>query len=282
MKSFIAIVLLGALTISFGERNLVIDAKDGRIIKKVSSIDSIKFGSSDPVQDLVLYSSVGSMLYSSVGSITKSLTDIDSITFITSATAPDTACTDSLLAQGHYVMGGCGGMPMNENEWVCRTPEALQYYTTGELENRQPIYCPICLDENTEIATPSGPVNVQKIKPGMFVWSHSAGGQKIAVPVLIAASTPVLKTHKVVHITLEDGRELFVSPGHPGFDGRDIETFVAGDEYNGVLISKLELVPYTGKKTWDLLPESPTGLYWANGILMGSTLIFDGEYAQSK
>jgi len=29
---------------------------------------------------------------------------------------------------------------------------------------------------------------------------------------------------------------------------------------------------YAGEKTYDLLPAGDTGVYWANGILLGSTL----------
>jgi hypothetical protein len=32
------------------------------------------------------------------------------------------------------------------------------------------------------------------------------------------------------------------------------------------------LVPYAGGRTWDLLPAGATGSYWANGILLASTL----------
>jgi hypothetical protein len=34
----------------------------------------------------------------------------------------------------------------------------------------------------------------------------------------------------------------------------------------------LEDVPYEGSATYDLLPSGDTGLYWADGILLGSTL----------
>jgi hypothetical protein len=34
----------------------------------------------------------------------------------------------------------------------------------------------------------------------------------------------------------------------------------------------VEHVIYHGDATYDLLPDSSTGLYWANGILLRSTL----------
>lgn len=34
----------------------------------------------------------------------------------------------------------------------------------------------------------------------------------------------------------------------------------------------VEIVTYNGEKTYDLLPASDTGFYWADGVLLGSTL----------
>jgi hypothetical protein len=31
-------------------------------------------------------------------------------------------------------------------------------------------------------------------------------------------------------------------------------------------------VPYDGTRTYDLLPAGATGTYWANGVLLSSTL----------
>jgi hypothetical protein len=38
------------------------------------------------------------------------------------------------------------------------------------------------------------------------------------------------------------------------------------------VVTTWELVPYAGDRTYDLLPAGPTGAYWANGILLSSTL----------
>jgi len=37
-------------------------------------------------------------------------------------------------------------------------------------------------------------------------------------------------------------------------------------------VIKVERLGYTGTDTYDLLPSGNTGFYWANGILIGSTL----------
>jgi hypothetical protein len=44
-----------------------------------------------------------------------------------------------------------------------------------------------------------------------------------------------------------------------------------GDTLDGGIIAAVTAVPYSGY-TFDILPEGGTGFYWANGILLKSTL----------
>ncbi len=132
--------------------------------------------------------------------------------------------------------------------------------------------CPICLAASTLIETPSGPVAVTKVEVGMVVWTLGADGGKVAVRVLAVGSTPVPPTHLMVHLRLADGRELWASPGHRTADGRQLGTLAIGDSVDGSRVIFWALEPYAGGSTYDLLPAGPTGTYWANGILLSSTL----------
>ncbi len=132
--------------------------------------------------------------------------------------------------------------------------------------------CPICLAAMTLIATPGGPVRVTDIRAGMTVWTESAGGGRIAEPVIEVGSMEAPAGHLMVHLTLADGRELLVSPGHTTADGRPAGTLKVGDRLDGSVLRLWELVPYSGDRTYDLLPAGPTGHYWANGIVLASTL----------
>jgi hypothetical protein len=76
----------------------------------------------------------------------------------------------------------------------------------------------------------------------------------------------------MVHLVLADGRELLASPGHRTADGRQLGSLARGDSLDGSTITTWELVPYSGDHTYDLLPAGETGTYWANGILLSSTL----------
>src|SRR5919108_2514040 len=131
--------------------------------------------------------------------------------------------------------------------------------------------CPICLAAWTLIETPSGPVTVTELEPGMAVWTQDQAGHRVAGVLLEVGSLPAPPGHQVVHLVTSDGREVWVSPGHPTADGRRAGDLVAGDELDGSRVLTADRVPYTGR-TYDLLPSGPTGIYWASGLPLLSTL----------
>ena len=132
--------------------------------------------------------------------------------------------------------------------------------------------CPICLAAATLIATPNGSVRVTDVRPGLIVWTVAADGSRIGVTVVEVGSMEVPAGHVMVHVRLADGRELLASPGHRTADGRRLGSLAAGDRLDGSTITLWELLPYASARTYDLLPAGPTGTYWANGILLSSTL----------
>lgn len=136
--------------------------------------------------------------------------------------------------------------------------------------------CPICLAAGTLIATPSGSLRITDIKPGMIVWTTALDGTRTAMPVVEIGSIQVPAGHLMVHLVLADGRQLLASPGHRTSDGRQLGLLVPGESLDGSTITTWELVPYAGARTYDLLPAGPTGKYWANGILLSSTLANQG------
>jgi Hint domain-containing protein len=131
--------------------------------------------------------------------------------------------------------------------------------------------CPICLAATTRIATPDGPLPITALAAGMRVWTLDSGGRRIAVPILRIGHTRAPVGHRVVLIRLLDGRSVQASPGHPTVDGRTVGGLRPGDPYDGSIVASAERISYAGD-TWDLLPTGPTHAYWADGILLGSTL----------
>lgn len=135
-----------------------------------------------------------------------------------------------------------------------------------------PPNCPICLAFGTRIATPRGEVAVEDLRVGDVVWTMGERGERAAAPLIAVGSMPVPVTHEVVHVALEDGRIVLVSPGHPTADGRRIGDLVAGDALDGARVVSVERVRYASGATYDILAAGATGGYWANGVLLGSTL----------
>ena len=132
--------------------------------------------------------------------------------------------------------------------------------------------CPICLAAGSLIDTPNGAIAVENLEIGQPVWTMNEAGERVEGKILEIGSVRVPRTHQVIHVHLSDGRELWASPGHPTADGRILGDLKTGDVLDGAKITLIKQVPYPGVATYDLLPSGATGFYWANGILMGSTL----------
>lgn len=132
--------------------------------------------------------------------------------------------------------------------------------------------CPICLAEGTFISTPTGDISVEDIAEGHIVWTVDGSGGRVSAPVAKISRVRAGDSHRVVYLMLRDGRELFVSPHHPTADGQVVGNLKPGDVIDGGTIVAAETVLYAKEFTYDVLPEGETGFYFANGILMGSTL----------
>lgn len=134
----------------------------------------------------------------------------------------------------------------------------------------QRLNCPICLVDTTTIDTPSGPVRVTDLRVGDLVWTKGLDGQRVAAPLLAIGSMDAPTGHEVLRVTLDDGRAVSASPGHPTADGRLLGTLRVGDRVDGARISAIARLPYRGR-TYDVLPAG-RGVYWADGVLLRSTL----------
>jgi hypothetical protein len=77
----------------------------------------------------------------------------------------------------------------------------------------------------------------------------------------------------ILKITLSDGRSLTASSGHPTVQGRTLGKLGIGDTLDSAQVTSIDQVVYTTGRTYDLLATGATGYYWANDILLASTLI---------
>jgi hypothetical protein len=164
------------------------------------------------------------------------------------------------------VQNPCGSNPLD-----CSCAHTL--CDQGELcaTNSGGIVCGTrCAAPDTPIATPSGERPIASLAVGELVLSLHQGRY---------ASVPIVKTtrmrvehHRVLEVSLDNGRILHLSGGHPTSDGtffRDLET---GAPLGAVHVVSTAFVDYPHQYTYDILPASDSGTYVAAGALVGSTL----------
>ncbi len=126
---------------------------------------------------------------------------------------------------------------------------------------------PICCSYNTRIKTAGIEKNISDIKEKDLVISDENKPVNV-----IKTSKVEVKNHNVLKITLNDATILELSPGHPTSDGRTVKDLMVGDKIDNRMVIETRLIPYKYKYTYDILPDSKSGNYYANGVLIGSTL----------
>jgi hypothetical protein len=176
-------------------------------------------------------------------------------------------CSKTQLREGFECVPNCG-LPVARADqtqtYSCLSPE--------DAKNRKYYGCPICLAANTMIQTPLGERNIKSIQVGDFVYTQNKSGKRISEPVIRTFMAKTGTTHPIIHLVLSDKRELWVSPYHPLKNGMSVQKLRIGDYYDNAVVRKVDLINYDGTATYDILPKGDTGFYWANNILMGSTL----------
>jgi hypothetical protein len=163
---------------------------------------------------------------------------------------------------------GPGGEPSQTVSGVISTAGRI----TERSRRPRPGGCPICLEAAARIATPGGEVAIVRLVPGDLVWTVDRAGHRIAARVERTVRRPTPGPHLLLRLELSDGRVLVAAGAHPGADGRYLRELTAGQRYDGATVTSAEWITSTAPATFDIPPAGPTGRYWANGILVGSTL----------
>jgi hypothetical protein len=131
--------------------------------------------------------------------------------------------------------------------------------------------CPKCAAPFTLIATPNGERPIADLRVGDLVFSMHRGA-RVAVPLLRASRTRV-SGHQVMRVTLDNGQVLEVSAGHPLADGSRLGDVTPGQMLDAnTAVVHATVVPYESTHTYDILPASDSGTYFAAGVLIGSSL----------
>ena len=132
--------------------------------------------------------------------------------------------------------------------------------------------CPICLAAATLIDTPRGVVRVTELRAGDPVWTAGPNGRRLDATVLEVGSVPFPEGHDAVRVEVADGRSVTASAGHPTAGGASLGSLRPGDLLDGSAVVAVSTLHLEDGATYDLLPSGPTGEYWADGVLLGSTL----------
>jgi hypothetical protein len=156
-------------------------------------------------------------------------------------------------------------------------PRGWSWLSPEHADNRKKFGCPICLPADARIATPVREVPISRLAPGALVWSMGVDG-RIARRVERVVSVAVPENHHLNVIELDDGRRLRASPGHPDAGGRAIGELVVGDMLDGARVRRVTQVSYRGH-TFDLLLEEGGAAYFADGVLVRSTVCRGGRCA---
>ena len=122
--------------------------------------------------------------------------------------------------------------------------------------------------EETLIRTLDGNKKISKIKFGDFVISNS--GETVRVIDLIKVKA---KERLLVNVELDNKTVLEALPDHPlGPNKYKFRDLRPGHEIDGHKVISIKLIPYKHKYVYDILPQSRSGTYYANDVLIGSGL----------
>lgn len=177
----------------------------------------------------------------------------------------------------------CGNACCKPGQLCCNIPMGVETgpKCTDPVNGTCPPGCPACqcAAPETPVATPRGERPIAELRAGDLVYSVDHG-RLAAVPIL-ALQRNAVSQHHVMRVTLAGGRVLRISGRHPTADGRLFGELAAGDALGGVAIASVERVPYPEPFTYDILPASDSGAYFAAGALVGSTMtrspVFAGD-----
>lgn len=151
-------------------------------------------------------------------------------------------------------------------------PVIVYRETTNHKEAVGDETCCHCLSKGTMILTSEGLREVEKVKVGDRVYSVNKSGKKVLRSIINTAKVKAGNNHKMLFIELANGISIKMSVEHPDKNGLPMIEAVKKGELNGIEIKDISLVSYMNRYTYDLLTDGENGVYFANGILLGSTL----------
>ena len=182
------------------------------------------------------------------------------------ATIPNRGAVCSVPATIGCPLDNCGGLNV-----VCSGGVWTWTYPPVDcLRSWCPSQCAVCASPDTPIATPDGDRRIADLQVGDLVYTVEDDAIRPAP--LLRVSRTLVADHHVVRVKVGGGRVLELSPGHPTADGRTFGDLRPGARLDDAAVESVEVVPYRHPYTYDILPMSRSGSYFAAGMLIGTTL----------
>lgn len=179
----------------------------------------------------------------------------------------DVQCSGPPPAADSVCLQDCGPPVAKDGD----PPPKWSWVSPADAKSRAEHGCPICLPPTALIATPDGDRPTSALTVGSRIYTVDGNGNRVVAHVLYVGSTPVSGGHMMVRVALADGRTVAASAGHPDAGGRELGRLHVGDSLDGSDVIGVDVVPFAGARTWDILPSGPTGLYVADGVVLRSS-----------
>ncbi|MES0491265.1 MAG: Hint domain-containing protein [Leptospirales bacterium] len=172
--------------------------------------------------------------------------------------------------EGGYVYWGVRGQL--DGKWVIWQPYTNPPLRPGrELED--PKRYQKCNSPQTKILTSIGYIAIVDLKVGDMVMTET----NQFVPVLKISKVKATN-HHVSLVHFDNGSVVQISPTHPLADGRFMGQLKPGDKVGTMHVVSAQLIFYEYEYTYDILPDSPSANYYAEGILLKSTISVAKKY----
>ncbi len=131
--------------------------------------------------------------------------------------------------------------------------------------------CCHCLSKGSRILTNSGYIKVEKLKIGDSVLTLGKKGKLKSVKIAKKSKIKAGKKHVMLRVSMNNGSVATFTPTHPDIHGISfIKSLHSSELINQ--IKEIELIRYSFKYTYDILPEGSSGAYIVDGVILGSTL----------
>lgn len=128
-----------------------------------------------------------------------------------------------------------------------------------------------CFTSNTEIETLTGKVKIKDIILGTEIWSLNSNGKRV-ISKVIKTSKSITNNTEMAVLTLDNEQKLTGTSNHPIFNKSTLGLIKTGESFENIKITNTSTYTSNNEEVFDILPNTDTCVYFANGIPVLSSL----------